>query len=227
MKRILFLSAMLIIASASCRTAKAQKLSMGVHAGVNMSGFAGGDVYRIYDKSMKAGFEVGGDLRYTFGGKISIMSGLSLMMTGGKFAVMSEYLGVDGQGFTAFPEVNVKTLSVEMPVKVGYDITLAGNWTLMPFAGFYARCALCPIKDKVRAYGEKDGADWNCFEDCIRGAQRMDAFKRFDAGLTVGIESRICRHYALSLNCRRGLTDLSSQYVMKGQSITLALGYVW
>lgn len=47
------------------------------------------------------------------------------------------------------------------------------------------------------------------------------------AGLTVGIESRICRHYALSLNCRRGLTDQSSQYVMKGQSITLALGYVW
>ena len=134
--------------TACCLHAQAQTWSYGLHAGINSSGYTGGKAYTIYGNSDRIGYEVGGDIRYTLHGGLLFASGLSILQTGGQFAVMSDYVGATGHGETAFPEVNTRLLSAEIPLKAGWDFRLGRNVVLSPHIGAYARYALASIKDK-------------------------------------------------------------------------------
>lgn len=73
-----------------------QRFNYGVHVGMNVSGYQGGDAYRIYDESAKVGAEIGGDISYRLTSHLLLLSGLNLSQYGGKFSVMSPYVGVTG-----------------------------------------------------------------------------------------------------------------------------------
>ncbi len=213
--------------TACCLHAQAQTWSYGLHAGINSSGYTGGKAYTIYGNSDRIGYEVGGDIRYTLHGGLLFASGLSILQTGGQFAVMSDYVGATGHGETAFPEVNTRLLSAEIPLKAGWDFRLGRNVVLSPHIGAYARYALASIKDNVRTANEEQTEKWNCLKNYNKGHRHIEAFKRFDAGLTAEVELRLFRHYLLTAGYRRGFVEQSAQYGLKSQIFTVALGYLF
>ena len=223
MKKTIFAAIILMIC---CLHIQAQQWDYGLHAGINSSGYTGGKAYTIYGKSNRIGYEVGGDVRYTLRSGLLFASGLSILQTGGQFAVMSDYAGATGQGETAFPEVNTNLLFLEMPLKVGYDFKLGSKVVLSPHIGAYARYALASIKENVQT---NDGSveKWNCLKDYNKGYRHIEAFKRFDAGLAAEVELRLFRHYLLTAGYRRGFVEQSAQYGLKSQTFIVKLGYLF
>lgn len=213
--------------TACCLHAQAQTWSYGLHAGINSSGYTGGKAYTIYGNSDRIGYEVGGDIRYTLRNGLLFASRLSILQTGGQFAVMSDYAGATGHGETAFPEVNTRLLSAEIPLKAGWDFRLGHKVVLSPHIGAYARYALASIKDNVRTANEEQTEKWNCLKNYNKGHRHIEAFKRFDAGLTAEVELRLFRHYLLTAGYRRGFVEQSAQYGLKSQIFTVALGYLF
>lgn len=223
MKKTIFAAALFTLC---CLHTQAQTWNYGLHAGINSSGYTGGKAYTIYGKSNCIGYEVGGDIRYTLRSGLLFASGLSILQIGGQFAVMSDYAGATGHGETAFPEVNTKLLSLEMPLKVGYDFKLGSKVVLSPHIGIYARYALASIKDDVRT---NDGSveKWSCLKDYSKGYRHIEAMKRCDAGLTAEVELRLFHHYLLTAGYRRGFVKQSAQYGLKRQMFSVALGYLF
>lgn len=204
----------------------AQRLSYGVHAGVTMSGYVGGTAYTVYDKSGKVGYEIGGDIWWHSQNGIFLASGVSLLQTGGSFAVMSNYVSNTGQGVTEFPQVNTKKLSVEVPIKLGYQIALGTGITIMPHIGLYTQYAVASIKDNVKTNGSNAAEKWNCLKEYNKDLHHIDAMKRWDLGALIGIEAQFSKHYTISANYKRGFWEQSSQYELKQHIVTLSFGYV-
>lgn len=203
--------------------AQAQAWSVGAHAGASISSFVGGNAYTIYDQGSKAGYEVGADVRYTLKNGLNASAGLSLTQTGGEFSTMSNFYNRD----TQFAPVSARMLSVELPVKIGYDFKVSRAFSVNPFVGVYGRYAFASLKDDVTIAPLKETCKWNCFEDFSRYSYQIDAFRRFEAGVSAGVEATIAKHYAVSFSYKRGLTDLSGQYGIKSQAFTLSVGYRW
>ncbi|MBR6285708.1 MAG: outer membrane beta-barrel protein, partial [Bacteroidaceae bacterium] len=210
-----------------CQSVSAQELKLGVHVGGNVSGFAGGRQYVVYDKTTKAGLELGADVQYLMKNRLCIASGLSLVQTGGKFSVMSSYVNQSGSGYTEFPAVNAKALSLEIPLKLGYNIAIGERVDLVPMVGAYARYGLSAIKDDVNITGYNDGYKWNCYTDLNKDNHHIDALKRFEYGVVVGVGAKVANHYTISLNYLKGLNTLSKQYNLKKSNLAITIGYLW
>lgn len=223
MMKKLFLT--LVFVWAFLSLTNAQELKFGAHSGINISNFAEGNSQNAYDNSNKLGYEIGGELRLTWSNGFNLASGISFSQTGGKFAALSDYLDETGKMTTEYPEINIKTLSVEIPIQIGYKIPLSKGFALNPFIGAYGRCALLSIKDKVYVNGEKNGEKWNCLKQFSKGNHKIEAMKRFDYGLSCGIETFICQHYILGLKYKKALNSSLTQYNLKNQSYTLSVGY--
>lgn len=210
-----------------CHYSKAQDLRIGFHVGGNLSRYTGGKQYTIYDKSSKVGYEIGADIQYLVKNKFNIASGVNLLQTGGKFSVMSGYAGSFGGSQTEFPEINTKALSIEIPLKIGCYISFKDGLALAPTVGFYGRYALASLKDKVSIASDKNRYDWDCYKDFNNDMYHIDAMKKFEYGVILGVSAKIATHYVLSLNYRRGLNSLSSQYDIKKSDISCSIGYIW
>lgn len=226
MKKVLL--SLCAIAMAVCSSfGQTQDLKIGVHVGGNLSGYTGGKKYIIYDKANKVGYEIGADIQYMLKSKFSISSGISLLQTGGKFSVMSSYASSAGSSQTEFPAINTKVLSLEIPLKFGYDISISDGFAITPTIGIYGRYGLASIKDKVSIAGDKNDYKWDCYKDFNKDMHHLNAMKRFEYGVLIGVGAKISNHYVLSLNYRRGLNTLSSQYDLKKGDLSCTIGYIW
>lgn len=208
-------------------SSNAQELNYGAHSGINISNFAEGSSRNAYDNSNKLGYEIGSDLRLTWTNGINLASGISFSQTGGKFAALSDYLDATGKMTTEYPEINIKTLSVEMPIQIGYVIPLSKGLALNPFVGAYGRCALLSIKDKVYINGKNGAEKWNCLKQFFKDSHKIEAMKRFDYGLSCGIETFIGKHYIAGFKYKKALNSSLTQYNLKNQSYTLSVGYLF
>lgn len=225
MKRTFIMALMVAIAYGT--NLHAQKIELGVHSGVNVSGFTGGTPYKVYDKLMKIGYEAGGDIRLALGCGWALYTGISLVEAGGKFATMSDYVSATGQGMTEYSGVTIHTLAVEIPVKLGYDIVRSENFRLTPFVGVFGRYSIASIQSHVQMAGSDTSVKWNCLKAFNQESHHIDALKRFDAGTVMGVESLFSGHYLFSADYRRGFTDRSPQFNLKQQGFTFSLGYRW
>lgn len=203
-----------------------QRFNYGVHVGMNVSGYQGGDAYRIYDESAKVGAEIGGDISYRLTSHLLLLSGLNLSQYGGKFSVMSPYVGVTSAQITEFKEVNTQTLSFELPIKVGYEFNMGHNFSIIPSIGMFGRYAVASLKgDVVSANGLSQ--KWHSTTDYDQDYHHIDAFKRWDYGAECGIDFRFARHYSVSASYKHGLKSLQPQYNLKSNAFSLSVGYVW
>lgn len=208
-------------------TGKAQKIKAGFHLGTNISGYTGGKHYIVYDKSSKLGLEIGADIKYLLKNRISVLSGANLLQTGGKFSVMSGYVNTSGNGQTQFPEVSTKALSIEVPLKIGYDIEVCRQTSLIPQVGVFGRYGITSKKEKISIAGYNDTYDWNCFNDFNKDMHHIDGMTRLEYGVSIGLGMKIADHYSLSLNYRKGLNDVSKQYDIQKADLSFAVGYVF
>lgn len=203
-----------------------QNLEFGMHVGIGNSGFHDGDKYHVYDCNNKVSYEIGGDVYYTFANNLSLLSGLNIVLFGGKFSAMGNYF----PGFnnsTEFPEINARYLSMEVPLMLGYRINCGKNLSITPRIGGYSGLALTSLKDYVLTSSDNKKEKWNCFKSYDKDFHHLEAMKRIDFGLAAGVEMQFCNHYMISFNYQQGLAQLSSQYGVKKQNITLSIGYRW
>lgn len=216
----------LALAICSICTSDAQTFKIGAHVGANVSNLSGGDTYRIYDSKYKVGPEIGADIAYTTKSDFTVSSGIGLLTGGGKFSVLSDYYSDEGQS-TEFSKVNTRPLYIQVPITVGYNISLGKSITLNPNIGLYGRYAFASFKENVTLAYTKREEKWNCFDNYNNGAHHIDAFKRFDYGITAILNVVLDKHYSLSFGYKYGLAKLSQQYGMKEKSISLNIGYIW
>ena len=223
MKRQLFI---LTLAICSICASYAQEFKIGMHIGANMSNFSKGDTYRINDNKYKVGAEIGADIFYTTKNKFTITFGIGLLTGGGKFSVMSDYYSGEGQS-TEFKEVNTKPLYIQVPITVGYNISIGSRITINPNLGLYGRYAVSSFKENVELAYSKEKEKWNCFDNYNNGAHHIDAFKRFDYGITANVSVVLDKHYCMSFGYKYGLAKLSPQYGLKEKNLSLNIGYIW
>lgn len=220
----------IIIASLFSLLSNAQDLKYGVHAGVNLSGYCSGDKFKVYDSKFRTGCQVGGDLIYTFNNKITLSSGADIMLSGGKFSTFSSYISSNGVN-TEFPEIKAKEISVEIPIKIGYDFKLSDKSDFIPSVGIYGRYGFESIKDNVTTSLDngksQDVKKWNCYEDFSDKGHRIDAFKRFDFGVNAEARFVFSNHYFVALGYSYGLTKKTEQYGIKPNYVKLSLGYIF
>ena len=216
----------LALAICSICASNAQKIKIGVHAGTNVSNLSGGDTYRIYGSKYKVGAEIGADIVYTTKNKFTVTSGIGLLTGGGKFSVLSDYYSDEGQS-TEFKEVNARPLYIQVPITMGYNISLGKSITLNPNIGLYGRYAFASFKENVTLAYSKREEKWNCFDNYDNGNHHIDAFKRFDYGIAANINVVLDKHYSLSFGYKYGLAKLSQQYGMKERSLSINIGYIW
>lgn len=209
-----------------CLQIEAQKLQFGIHAGTNVSNLSQGGTCRINDNKYKVGAEIGADIFYTTKNKFTVASGIGLLTGGGKFSVLSDYYSDQGQS-TEFKEVNTRPLYIQVPITVGYDISLGSRITVNPNIGFYGRYAVASFKENVALAYSKEKDKWNCFDNYDNETHHIDAFKRFDYGITANVSVVLDKHYSLSLGYKHGLEKLLPQYGMKEKSLSLNIGYIW
>lgn len=208
----------------SLATASAQKVDFGAHAGINVSGFHGGDPYLVYDKSTKVGAEIGGDVTFHLSSHLMLLSGLNFSQYGGKFSVMSPYIGAVSNQLTEFKEVNTRVLSLEIPLKIGYEFNIGNNFSIIPNAGVFGRYTVASIKsDVIQANGTTQ--KWNSLKDYDKDLHHIDAFKRFDYGIVGGVDFRIAKHYSVSASYKHGLKSQQPQYNLKSNSFNVSVGY--
>lgn len=210
-----------VCAIAFLMQAHAQEWSFGAHAGVDVSNFVGGNGFKVYDEASKVGYEVGGDARYVLKNGVNFSAGLSLVQTGGKFSAFNN------SHKPGLAPINVRMLSLELPVKVGCDFKVARGFSVIPFVGAYGRYALASLKDNVTIAPLGETYKWNCYEDFKRYYYQIDAFRRFEIGVTAGVDLQVCKHYNVSFCYKRGLTELSRQYGFKSQTFSFSIGYRW
>lgn len=84
-----------------------------------------------------------------------------------------------------FPSVNSREVSVQIPVKFGYDFTLGEKLHFIPSVGAYGRFSMVSIKENVTENtGENSGNSfkWNSFNNYQHNTNRLDGYKRWDVG---------------------------------------------
>lgn len=204
---------------------KAQEWQYGLQAGVNISGFTGGHAYKIYDKKQTVGYNIGGTVGYAFENGINLSTGLAVTMTGGSFSTMADRYSTENM--TEFSDVNARTVSLEVPVKVGYRFSASKNVSLSPFLGVYAHYAFTSLNDKLQIAQSQQESRWHCLDGFSEGSYRIESFKRMDYGWLVGASVKIANHYTATVTYQHSLPEVSSQYGLKLQGISLAIGYIW
>ena len=205
----------------------AQEMSYGVHAGFNLSKVTGNE-YQVYDEKCRAGWQIGGDVKYTTKKIVQIGSGLEMKISKGQFAVMSNYISASGQPMTLFPMVKMTDISIGIPLYIGYKIDLANAISLIPNVGFFASYSVASLNDDVQIHDD-NGHDrieqWKCYDGYSNGAWTIDPFRRFCFAPRIGLDVLISKHYILTIAFQKDVTELSHQYGCKRQSLNLNIGY--
>lgn len=207
----------------------AQEAKVDVHAGANLSGFAGGKDFTVQDKSMKVGASLGVGFSYETQSNIVLSSGIDFLMAGGKFMGVSNYYSVGDKGPTIdFPSVSSREVALQIPLKIGYNFMLGKKWNFIPSIGVYGRYSLASFKQNVTAKTGENTTNtfkWNCFDNYSNSMVRLNAYKRWDIGGLIEGKFVYANRYALTLGYSRGFMDKSSQYKFKNHSYYLTLGY--
>lgn len=198
-----------------------------MHTGANLSGFAGGKSYAAQDRKMKLGADIGVGVSYETSKKFVYASGIDFLLTAGGYAAMSDYLS-NVNLTTAFPSVNSREVSVQIPVKFGYDFTLGEKLHFIPSVGAYGRFSMVSIKENVTENtGENSGNSfkWNSFNNYQHNTNRLDGYKRWDVGGLIEGKFVYANRYAVTLGYSRVFLDKSPQFKFKNHSYHLTLGY--
>lgn len=174
----LLLTAALIIAGISL-SAQDKKFTFGVKAGLNMSSISGD----ISDTKVRFGYNVGVTADYAINQNWYILSGLEYTTKGVN--------GSDGE--------SIHAAYIQLPVHAGYKLEVAPGTKLIFHAGPYL------------AYGTNGNTEITVFQlgDLSFGgkAKTFDIFRRFDAGLGLGIGAEFGK-FGVDLGWDYGLVNM-------------------
>ena len=171
------------------------QISWNAKVGMNMSNFTGDS-----DTDMRVGFNVGVGMEYQFTDMWSIQPSLMISQKGGK-----SDLGEDGT-------VKYNPMYLEIPVLAAARFAIADNQNIVVKAGPYFAFGVAG-KYKYDGVDEKE----DVFGD--------DGWKRFDAGLGVGVAYEINKFF-VDLTGEFGLTKIADgDGAPKNMNFSIGVGY--
>lgn len=189
---------------------------------------------------MKAGFVVGGSVAYGLGNHFKLNSGLNLIYSNVDFSAKSNFY--TKENIVKYKSVDVKTLSLEIPLTVGYEFNLGRGCALQPYVGVYARYGLASFKgDIVNSLASTAETDKSKFED-VKGTwkpydgysyatdskeDRLQEIKRWDVGLSAGLKLTVGDRYTLSANYMHGFMEQMKGMGLKNNGLRITVGYAF
>ena len=223
MKRLFLVIA---IALYACM-ANAQEVRFGIEADLDITKLHGSKS-SINNSKSTLGFGIGGVVRLKMNNNIVLSSGANIGVKNGKFSVLSKYYNNETQALGwEFPEVRYQVVSLEIPLKIGYEFNIKNSLTLTPMVGIYWEHALKSLKKDVTIGESGYKQQWDCMKDLDYNNYHLDALKRDGLGIAIGVDTRIKSHYTIGLGYKFDLTKKSSQFGLKDSGLQLRLGYLW
>jgi len=219
--------------------ASAQNMKLGVNIGTDL-GWYSSSKPQFNSSDMKAGMVVGGSLSYEFGNHITLNSGLNILYSNNNFSALSIFYTADNA--PKYKSVDVKTLSFEIPLTVGYNFRIGKTVSLQPNIGVYARCGVASFEgdltrreattasDGSTTYNEITGK-WKPYDGYSYTTQEpndnLSKLKRWDIGATIGLKMTINDHYSISADYKRGFSEQLKVVGLKNNSLRFTVGYTF
>lgn len=230
MKKIIltFITGCLLTVSASAQ------VKFGVEAGMNLSHFKYSQDSRSQRVGgMKPGFQVGITADYEFKKHWMLMSGLSFMQTRSnmKLAPFTDAF--------YFPDTEIKLNHLTIPLKVGYNIRINENFSLIPSIGWYGSIDLSagnsslktlhPSDDKAEirqgSWKPMDGYSYEISPDSPPYKADIQAFRHWTYGSIGELKAVIGKHYTVAFSYYEGIKKAQKQNDLRNYGMQLSVGY--
>lgn len=232
MKKLYFISLLMLLTTVSVKA----QVKFGIETGMNASQTVSGEYAEINGRV--SGFQVGGTVDYQFGGHWTLMSGLSLIQKGGEINQDLFVRSADGSAFLLvappYDRISLKMNYIELPLKIGYKIRLNDRLSLIPSIGVYASygfnagsCALNAFRSNGTD-GVFTSVKWKPFDgynnpDYANSA--LDKLNHWDFGGIVGLKAVISDHYTASFNYSHSIKSIQKQMDLRNSTFQLSVGY--
>lgn len=222
-----------------CGVSEAQNVKLGVNVGTDLAWYTSSKV-RFNSSDIKAGASVGGSVSFGLGNHFTLNSGLNLMYSNANFSAKSNFYTTDN--LVKYKSVDVKTLSIEIPLTIGYDFKLGKECSLQPYVGVYARYGLASFKGDItnrvpttiesNETKYEDVADnWKPYEGYSYSKDskedRLQELNRWDVGVNAGLKLTVANRYTLSANYMRGFIEQMKGMGLKNNGLRLTVGYLF
>ncbi|MBN8785303.1 MAG: hypothetical protein ABS85_03160 [Sphingobacteriales bacterium SCN 48-20] len=209
----------------------AQKLPLtfGVNAGANLSNGTETVSYLDGTKENKWGYQFGATVHYQVVGGFYLESGLLLTAKGVRHRDAEQWIG--GLYAVTYWERTTNLVYLQLPVKIGYEIPVAKNWTVHVNGGGYVAYGIAGnIVRKETTVSEADIPDRKIATFSF-GDHRY-GYDRNDYGLTAGAGVQY-RKFILLFNYEAGIPNIGSikeegtwdERTFRNKNMGLTVGY--
>lgn len=212
-----------------CMQASAQQVKFGVEAGGNWSHYKNDNSKAEQVGSMGGGFQIGGTVDYEFKHHWMLMSGLTFMQTRSSMELYH-------YSVPYFPDTEIKMNHLNIPIKVGYNIRISKNFSLIPYIGIYGsinfNAGKCDVKEghlgKTNHWKPMDGHSYIVPTDPdfpYEYKATIDAFRRWNYGALGGMKAVIAGRYTVSLQYYESIKKVQKQCNLRNYGYQLSIGY--
>lgn len=231
MKKILLLfSCMTTLLSLSISA----QIKIGIEAGANISHFKHSSSAGTYQTEktggMKAGFQLGAAVDYEFKSHWMLMSGLSLKQTQSSMSLAN----------SRFPNTNIRTNSLIIPLKAGYNIHLNDKISLIPFIGIYGSYNFNAGKSSLEISYLENGktiikhSKWNPMKGYSHEipssmpypyTATIQACRNWTYGATGGVKVILYKHYTASFSYFESIKKNLKKGGLRNYGFEFNIGY--
>lgn len=210
------------------------QLKVGVEAGMNLSHFKySSENYAQRVGGMKAGFQVGATADYEFKKHWMLMSGIAFSQTQSSMKLaysMSFY----------FPDTDIKINHLTVPLKVGYNLRINENFSLIPSVGIYGSYDFSAGKSSLDTQYPSDNGPvmrqdkWNPMKgyayEIPSGSPHpyiasLGAFRHWTYGGIAELKAVICKHYTVGFSYYESIKKAQKQNDLRNYGLQLSVGY--
>lgn len=196
---------------------------LGVKAGVNISNAIIDN--KDADPNLKAGYQIGVTIDYTFTPDWLLQSGLTFTTKGSKIDdfLAGKVTGGNGRGET----YTFNQLYIQLPVYAAYRINVSDNLGIVIGAGPYMAYGVGgKSKRKLHTGMFGDGSTEHKFDTFGNGDDTSEQLNKFDFGLGLNISAEFGK-IVIGLGYEHGLLNIAANnyYKYRNQNAALTLGY--
>lgn len=203
-----------------------KKLEKEVFVGLSMNNFTGD---AIDNSDMKLGFNAGFTARYCFVKNFFLEGSLGITTKGYKLEDQSSsgpFWDDEGGNYDASISKKYTSYNIDLPILVGYKLTINNNLNIKVKVGPYLTYALSgKQKDKgfITTYPDIHSSETEHINNEIKISD-MYGFKNFGYGIHAGISADYKR-YILSASYQRAFSKVFDNAKAYEQNILISLGY--
>lgn len=226
-----------LVALGVLATPAMSQVKFGVEAGMNASQVISGEYAE--GNGRVAGFQIGGTVDYQFSEHWVLMSGLSFIQKGGELN-QNLFVGAGNGSYLLlgapnYDRISLKMNYLELPVKIGFNIRLNDQVSLIPSIGLYGaygfnagNCSLNAYKDVRDTRGTFTQVEWKPFDgynNPTYSKTPLNKLNHWDFGGVVGLKAIVSDHFTASFNYSHSIKAIQKQMDLRNSTFQLSVGY--